>query len=214
MPKNNRMILKREILNLVVLILFISSTSAFPQEVALVIHGGAGNIYKENIPDSLEGLYREKLSQVLRAGYSILIDGGTSQEAVKKAINIMEDSPLFNAGKGSVFANSGANEMDASIMNGATLNSGAVAGVKHIKNPINAAIEVMNNSPHVMMTGEGAETFAKSKGVELVDATYFYTEKRYEQLLKVKKQEAGTGGSMREHERLHKFGTVGAVCPG
>ena len=178
----------------------------------MVIHGGAGNIYKENIPDSLEDLYKEKLSEVLNTGYNILLNGGTSQEAVKKAINIMEDSPLFNAGKGSVFASSGANEMDASIMDGATLNSGAVAGVKHIKNPINAAIEIMNNSPHVMMTGEGAESFAKSRGVELVDAKYFYTEKRHEQLLKAKKQETGTEGMMHENESQYKFGTVGAVA--
>ena len=186
-------------------------TPSVAQEVALVIHGGAGNIYKKNIPDSLEVLYRQKLNEALLAGYRVLREGGSSVSAVKTTINIMEDSPLFNAGKGAVFTNSGTNELDASIMDGKTLNSGAVAGVRYIKNPINAAIKVMDNSPHVMLAGRGAELFAKSQGLELVDSSYFYTKKRYDQLQQVKQREIDHG-SIFELKEKYKFGTVGAVA--
>lgn len=186
-------------------------TSVHAQEVALVIHGGAGNIYKKHITDSLEAEYRKKLEEALNIGYKILNDGGESIDAVKAVINQLEDSPLFNAGKGAVFTNDGTNEMDASIMDGNSLNAGAVAGVKHIKNPIDAAIEVMNNSPHVMMSGEGAELFAESKGVELVDAKYFYTEKRYKQLQRAKEREEQQGYKLLK-DSPYKFGTVGAVA--
>lgn len=186
-------------------------TPSLSQEVALVIHGGAGNIYKKNIPDSLEVLYKQKMNEALLAGYQVLQDGGTSVEAIKVTINIMEDSPLFNAGKGAVFTNQGTNEMDASVMDGKSLNSGAVAGVKHIRNPIDAAIAVMNNSPHVMMTGDGAEAFAASQEIELVDSTYFYTERRYNQLMRAKSHEESQGSIY--HKKLnYKFGTVGAVA--
>lgn len=193
------------------LLIFISFEQLYSQDVALVIHGGAGNIYKKNIPDSLEMLYEQKMNEALRAGMEILHNGGTSLEAVKAAINIMEDSPLFNAGKGAVFTGEKTNELDASIMDGATLNAGAVAGVKHIKNPINAAIEVMQYSPHVMMTGEGAESFAKSRGIELVDAAYFFTEKRYNQLLKVQESDSSKQGRSNWKNNYYKYGTVGAV---
>ena len=192
-------------------LIFISFEQLYSQDVALVIHGGAGNIYKKNIPDSLEMLYEQKMNEALRAGMEILHNGGTSLEAVKAAINIMEDSPLFNAGKGAVFTGEKTNELDASIMDGATLNAGAVAGVKHIKNPINAAIEVMQYSPHVMMTGEGAESFAKSRGIELVDAAYFFTEKRYNQLLKVQESDSSKQGRSNWKNNYYKYGTVGAV---
>lgn len=192
-------------------LIFISFEQLYSQDVALVIHGGAGNIYKKNIPDSLEMLYEQKMNEALRAGMEILHNGGTSLEAVKAAINIMEDSPLFNAGKGAVFTGEKTNELDASIMDGATLNAGAVAGVKHIKNPINAAIEVMQYSPHVMMTGEGAESFAKSRGIELVDAAYFFTEKRYNQLLKVQESDSSKQGRSNWKNNYYKHGTVGAV---
>jgi L-asparaginase / beta-aspartyl-peptidase len=185
--------------------------TAFSQQVALVIHGGAGNIYKEHLPDSLEYEYREKMVEALLAGYTILNNGGSSIDAVKAAINIMEDSPLFNAGKGSVFTSDATNEMDAAVMDGRTLNAGAVAGVKHIKNPINAAIEVMHFSPHVMMTGAGAEEFAKLRELEIVDAEYFYTEKRYRQLQMVKEREKAQGSILMK-EGDYKFGTVGAVA--
>jgi len=193
------------------LLIFISFEQLYSQDVALVIHGGAGNIYKKNIPDSLEMLYEQKMNEALSAGMEILHNGGTSLEAVKAAINIMEDSPLFNAGKGAVFTSEKTNELDASIMDGATLNAGAVAGVKHIKNPINAAIEVMQYSPHVMMTGEGAESFAKSRGIELVDAAYFFTEKRYNQLLKVQESDSSKQGRSNWKNNYYKYGTVGAV---
>ena len=193
------------------LLIFISFEQLYSQDVALVIHGGAGNIYKKNIPDSLEMLYEQKMNEALSAGMEILHNGGTSLEAVKAAINIMEDSPLFNAGKGAVFTGEKTNELDASIMDGATLNAGAVAGVKHIKNPINAAIEVMQYSPHVMMTGEGAESFAKSRGIELVDAAYFFTEKRYNQLLKVQESDSSKQGRSNWKNNYYKYGTVGAV---
>lgn len=178
----------------------------------MVIHGGAGNINKASIPDSLEILYRQKMAEALNTGFEILQNGGSSLDAVKATINSMEDSPLFNAGKGAVFTHEGTNELDASIMDGATLNAGAVAGVKHIKNPINAAIEVMLNSPHVMMTSEGAETFAKSRGVKMADSSYFYTERRYNQLLKFKKRESNQQGKIMDIEYNYKFGTVGAVA--
>lgn len=192
-------------------LIFISLEQLYSQDVALVIHGGAGNIYKKNIPDSLETLYKQKMNEALNAGIEILHNGGTSLEAVKATINIMEDSPLFNAGKGAVFTSEKTNELDASIMDGATLNAGAVAGVKHIKNPINAAIEVMQHSPHVMMTGEGAESFAKSQGIELVDAAYFFTERRYNQLLKIQEVDSSKQGRSNLKNDYYKFGTVGAV---
>lgn len=202
----------RGFLQLVGFIVCTTFSTSFAQDVALVVHGGAGNIYKKNIPDSIELLYKQKMNEALNAGYEILQNGGTSLEAVKTTINIMEDSPLFNAGKGAVFTSEGTNELDASIMDGNSLNSGAVAGVMHIKNPINAAIEVMQNSPHVMMTGQGAEAFAKSRGIELVDSKYFYTEKRYNQLLKVKEKESELKGELIDKNNNYKFGTVGAVA--
>ncbi|MCG8309924.1 MAG: isoaspartyl peptidase/L-asparaginase [Cytophagales bacterium] len=198
--------------SLIILLLSVFNPVSYAQDIALVIHGGSGNIYRENLSDSLEGLYREKLYEALISGYEILLDGGTSQEAVKKAINIMEDSPLFNAGKGAVFTNAGTNEMDASIMDGSTLNAGAVAGVKQIKNPINAAIDVMNYSPHVMMTGDGAEAFAKMRGLEIVDASYFYTERRHMQLMQIKERESTDQGNQFIKNHRYKFGTVGAVA--
>ena len=128
---------------------------------AIVIHGGAGTILKENMSDSLESAYRNTLEEAIKVGHEILKNGGTALEAVTKTINVLEDSPLFNAGKGAVFTHEETNELDASIMDGNTLNAGAVAGVTHIKNPIDLAYEVMVNSEHVMLAGKGAEEFAK-----------------------------------------------------
>jgi len=182
----------------------------------IVIHGGAGTILKKNMSDSLETAYKEKLKEAITTGHNILKNGGTSLEAVTATINIMEDSPLFNSGKGAVFTHDETNELDASIMDGATLNAGAVAGVKHIKNPINLALEVMVNSPHVLLAGSGAEAFAREQGFEMMDPFYFYTEKRYQSLLRVKERE------MREQYKSvsfedpyindSKFGTVGCVA--
>ncbi len=182
----------------------------------IVIHGGAGTILKKNMTDSLEIAFQEKLKEAITTGHEILKKGGTSLEAVTATINIMEDSPLFNAGKGAVFTHDETNELDASIMDGATLNAGAVSGVKRIKNPIDLALSVMNDSPHVMLSGNGAEEFAQEQGYELVDPSYFYTEKRYQSLKRVKEREA-----QKENKSVSfvdpfikdsKFGTVGCVA--
>ncbi|MEZ4778006.1 MAG: isoaspartyl peptidase/L-asparaginase [Flavobacteriaceae bacterium] len=185
---------------------------------AIVIHGGAGTILKENMTDSLELAYKNKLQEAVTLGYQILKNGGTSVEAVTKTINIMEDSPLFNAGKGAVFTHEETNELDASIMDGATLNAGAIAGVTHIKNPINLAYEVMVNSDHVMLAGKGAEEFAKLRGFELVDPSYFYTENRFQSLQKIKDKEKteldhdGKTAFTDSFIKDSKFGTVGCVA--
>ena len=140
---------------------------------AIVIHGGAGTILKKNITPEKEKRYKEKLSEALNAGESILKNGGNSQDAVIAAILIMEDSPLFNSGKGAVYTHTKTHELDASFMDGATLNAGAVAGAKIIKNPIRAARLVMTNSPHVLLSGDGAGQFAIEQGLDTVSNSYF-----------------------------------------
>lgn len=155
------------------------------QKFGLVIHGGAGTILKKNMTDSLEKAYRLKLEEATRAGHKILSDGGTSMQAVTAAINIMEDSELFNAGKGAVFTHDGTNELDASVMDGKTLNAGAISGVTTVKNPINLAVAVMDKSEHVMLSAKGAEQFAQEQGLEIVDPSYFYTERRYQSLQRI-----------------------------
>jgi beta-aspartyl-peptidase (threonine type) len=191
-------------------------TTSSEKHYAIVIHGGAGTIKKANMTPEQEIAYKEKLQEALNVGYQILENGGSALDAVQKTINIMEDSPLFNAGKGAVYNSAGEHELDASIMDGNTLNSGAVAGVKHIKNPINAARIVMDSTHHVMMAGQGAEDFAKLYGIEMVDVSYFDTEKRYEQLLKAQEREKIVldHTSMNTDELIddHKYGTVGAVA--
>jgi len=186
------------------------------KKFGIVIHGGAGTILKKNMSDSLENAYKEKLSEAITIGHTILKNGGTSIEAVTATINVMEDSPLFNSGKGAVFTHEETNELDASIMDGATLNAGAVAGVTHIKNPINLALEVMNNSPHVLLAGVGAEEFARERGFEMMDPSYFYTEKRFKSLQKVKEREKEKDNKSVSFEdpfiKDSKFGTVGCVA--
>lgn len=185
----------------------------------IVIHGGAGTILKENMTDSLEQAYKTKLEEAIRAGHAVLEQGGTSIEAIEQAINIMENSPLFNAGKGAVFTNAETNELDAAVMDGQTLNAGAVAGVTTVKNPIDLAIAVMKNSEHVMMIGKGAETFAQEQNIELVDPKYFYTEDRFRSLKRIKDSEK----TQLDHDdqktafldpliKDSKYGTVGAVA--
>lgn len=184
----------------------------------IVIHGGAGTILKENMTDSLEKAYRAKLEEAIRTGHEILANGGTALEAVQRTINVMEDSPLFNAGKGAVFTNAGTNELDASIMDGETLNAGAVAGVTTVKNPINLAYEVMVNSEHVMLGGKGAEEFAKQQGIEIVDPQYFYTESRYKSLERIRDKEKteldhdGKTAFIDPFIKDSKFGTVGCAA--
>lgn len=184
------------------------------ENFGIVIHGGAGTILKENMSDSLENAYRAKLEEAIRVGHEILKNGGDAMEAVTKTINILEDSPLFNAGKGAVFTHEETNELDASVMDGATLNAGAVAGVTHIKNPIDLAVEVMNNSEHVMLAGKGAEVFAQSRGIELVDPSYFYTESRFKSLQRVKRRNAKkvTANFHDPFVKGSKFGTVGCAA--
>ena len=185
----------------------------------IAIHGGAGTILKENMSDSLETAYKTILEEAVRAGHEILANGGTSIEAIQRTINIMEDSPLFNAGKGAVFTNQETNEMDAAIMDGETLNAGAVAGVTTVKNPINLAFQVMENSPHVLLSGKGAEQFAKERELEIVDPSYFYTENRFQSLQRVKEAEKMKADSIDNRTAFYdpfikesKFGTVGCVA--
>ena len=187
----------------------------------MVIHGGAGTITKEMMTPEKEKAYKEKLTEALKAGYAQIKAGKTSVEAVQASIIIMEDSPLFNAGKGAVFTADGKNEMDASIMEGKNMKAGAVAGVHTIKNPIKAAIAVMNNSEHVMLSGAGAEEFAKLQKLEIVDPKYFWTKDRWEGLQKAKQKEAeklqkktslNTTKYPDYFEIDQKFGTVGAVA--
>ena len=150
--------------------------TAATHDVAIMIHGGAGTILKGNMSPKLEAQYKAKLEEAITAGHTILKNGGSSIDAVQKTIMILEDSPLFNAGKGAVFTNQGKNELDASIMDGKTLKAGAVAGVTIVKNPITLARAVMEKSEHVMLAREGAEYFAKENEIEIVDPAYFYTE--------------------------------------
>ncbi|HEX8722158.1 MAG TPA: isoaspartyl peptidase/L-asparaginase [Pyrinomonadaceae bacterium] len=188
------------------------------QPFGFVIHGGAGTIERGRMTAEREKAYRDKLTEALLAGFNVLRKGGVALDAVTAAITLMEDSPLFNAGKGAVFTSAGTNELDSSIMDGRTLKAGAVAGLKRVKNPILLARLVMEQSPHVMMTGEGAETFAAQKGVELVDPKYFYTEERWQQLQRMKEAEKSPPPKRSRLEKgtppfdEHKFGTVGAVA--
>jgi beta-aspartyl-peptidase (threonine type) len=191
-----------------------------------VIHGGAGTLRRSELTPELEKEYRTKLTEALVTGYNILKNNGTSLDAVEKAINVLEDSPLFNAGKGAVFTADGTNELDASIMEGKTMKAGAVAGVKHIKNPISLARMVMEKSPHVMLAGDGAEAFAKRQGVEMMPVEYFKTERRWNDLLKAREAEKNAApprppGTVSErmlapddprNEDVNRFGTVGAVA--
>ena len=184
---------------------------------AIVIHGGAGGIKREYFTKEQEEAYSQKLEQALNAGYTVLEKGGISLDAVQAAINVLEDSPLFNAGKGAVYNSEGNQEMDAAIMDGKTLNSGAIAGVNHIKNPILAARIVMDSSKHVLLSGKGAEIMAAKYNIEMVDSSYFFTEKRMSQLKKIQgkeKTQLDHTAFLIKNELIddHKFGTVGAVA--
>jgi beta-aspartyl-peptidase (threonine type) len=182
----------------------------------LVIHGGSGTITKENLDPQKEQAIRSKLEEALREGYAVLESGGSSIQAVIKSIQVLEESPLFNAGKGAVFTYDGTNELDASIMDGSTGMAGAVAGISRIKSPIEAAYSVMMKSDHVLLTGKGAEEFADENGLQMVDPDYFYTEPRYRQLLKMKESEKENKkkneSSTFNRTEDYQFGTVGAVA--
>lgn len=176
----------------------------------IVLHGGAGTILKEHMSDSLESEYTMVLKKAITTGHTVLANGGTSLEAVTKTINILEDSPLFNAGKGAVFTHDETNELDASIMDGATLNAGAVTGVKHIKNPIDLALKIMTDSPHVMLSGEGAEQFAVDQGFELIDSSYFFVQDRYNTLQNIKASQKTAYNDPALNDS--KYGTVGVAA--
>lgn len=177
---------------------------------AIAIHGGAGTISKKNITPEEEAAFLKTLNEALSIGEQILKDGGNSMDAVVEAIMHLENSPLFNAGKGAAFNERGNHELDASIMDGATLNAGAVGGVTVVKNPILAAKAVMEKSEHVMLAGEGANLFAIEQGLDTVDNSYFYTESRWKSLQRVKSNEDKSTGMLELVN--YKFGTVGCVA--
>jgi beta-aspartyl-peptidase (threonine type) len=165
----------------------------------LVVHGGAGTIRRAEMSPAQDSAYRAKLTEAIRAGYEVLRGAGTSVDAVIATITVLEESPLFNAGRGAVFTNAGTNELDAAIMDGTALRAGAVAGVQHIKHPIALARLVMERSGHVLLAGDGAEAFAKEQGMALVPRSYFFTQRRWDELQRA-----------RAAAKVH--GTVGAVA--
>ncbi len=178
----------------------------------IVIHGGAGTILKENMSPEMEQAYKAVLSEAIRVGHAILKAGGTSQTAVEQTIRVMENSPLFNAGKGAVLTAKGQASLDASFMDGKTLNAGAISGVSHVKNPISTAIAVMDKSPHVMLSGQGADAFAEELGMEMVPNEYFITERRKKALERVQKSEHEKMSFYDPFIKDSKFGTVGCVA--
>ena len=189
-----------------IMILIVSVALAQPaRKYAMVIHGGAGVMDRKELTSEMQNEYLKVLNQALYIGDSVLANGGTCMDAVEKTIVIMEDSPLFNAGKGAVFTHDGLVELDASVMDGQTLKAGAIAGVRDIKNPIRVARTVMEKSEHVMLYGTGASQFAKEQGFIPVENSYFYTEKRYKSLQELLKKE-------REASTNDKHGTVGCVA--
>lgn len=188
--------------------------SSGQNKFGLAIHGGAGTISRESMTPQREKEYRAGLERALVTGYDLLKGGGSSLDATEAAVRVLEDDPNFNAGRGAVFTSAATNEMDAAIMDGKTLRAGAVASLKHVKNPITLARLVMEKSGHVMMDSEGAEAFARANGIELVDPKYFFTQERFDALQKIKaKQQSGGSGTKREMISDHDgHGTVGAVA--
>ncbi|MBK9254398.1 MAG: isoaspartyl peptidase/L-asparaginase [Saprospiraceae bacterium] len=181
-------------------------------EYAIVIHGGAGTIERSSMDAATEKAYLDALNEALDIGEQILKNGGKSIDAVEKTIQYMEDSPLFNAGKGAVFTHEGKNELDASIMTGDTQEAGAVGSITTVRNPISAARAVMEKSEHVMMIGAGAEQFAQKSGLEIVDPSYFYTEKRWNSLQKILKEDSEKTELSEDEKGNKKNGTVGCVA--
>jgi L-asparaginase / beta-aspartyl-peptidase len=182
----------------------------------LVVHGGAGTILKEDMTPQLEAAYMQGLEDGLTAGYAVLDEGGTAVNAVKAALVVMEDNMLFNAGRGSVFTKKGVQEMDAAIMDGATLNAGSVAGVRNVRNPIELATEVMRNSNHVFLSGKGANDFAIKQGIKLEPDEYFFSQFRYDQWKAIRDSDNysldHTHQQLEELMKDKKFGTVGAAA--
>jgi beta-aspartyl-peptidase (threonine type) len=180
-------------------------------KIALAIHGGAGTMERGKMTPEKEREYRTGLENSLRAGYEVLKNGGTSLDATEAAVRVLEDDPHFNAGKGAVFTSAGTNELDAAIMDGKTLKAGTVSVLRHIQNPIELARMVMDKSPHVMLSGEGAEKFATENGLKLVDRKYFFTKERWESLQKMKAAEKNRHAAA-EITDQDRHGTVGAVA--
>ena len=217
---------------LIYILITVCSSSIFAQQTApnktntgkyvLAIHGGAGTLNKSQFTPALEAKYKSGLDSALLVGNAILEKGGTALDAVEATVKVLENNPLFNAGKGAVFTNEGVNELDAAIMDGKTLAAGSIAGVRTIKNPIAAARAVMEKSEHVLLSGRGAETFAAAQGIEIVDPSYFYTPERWKGLQRAKQRDsldqlkkAGQVAYETENEeqrRKDKYGTVGAVA--
>lgn len=191
------------------------------EKYVMVIHGGAGTILKSTMTPEKEAAYKAALTKALETGYAAIKRGKTSLDAVEMTIHVLENSPLFNAGKGAVFTHDGKNEMDAAIMDGNTLKAGSVAGVTSVKNPISAARAVMEKSEHVMMAGAGADKFAKQAGLEVVDPSYFFTQDRWDGLQKAIKEDSTKSvldhGNKKTYKlgtqnKDYKFGTVGCVA--
>ena len=182
----------------------------------LAIHGGAGTIVKEDMTRELELAYQQSLKSALDAGYAVLEEGGSAINAIKATIVIMEDNILFNAGRGAVFTKKGVQEMDAAVMDGKTLGAGAITGVRNVRNPIELAMEVMQNSNHVFLSGKGASDFAIKQGIKLEPDEYFFSQFRYDQWKSIR--DSDTYSLDHTHQRLEelmkdkKFGTVGAVA--
>ena len=190
----------KRLISISIIFFLFSCAEKAEQPYGLVIHGGAGTITRENMSTEKEAEYISKLTAALKTGYAILENGGSGLDAVEATIKVMEDSPLFNAGKGAVFTGAGTCELDASIMDGSTHKAGAVAGVKTVKNPISAARKVMEETWHVLLAGDGADTFAEEQGLEIVPNSYFHTERRFKALMKAKEKE------------MEKHGTVGCIA--
>ena len=186
------------------------------QKFSIVIHGGAGTILKEDMTAGLEQAYISGLNESLNAGYAVLENGGSAVDAVKSAIVILEDNVLFNAGRGSVFTKKGVQEMDAAIMDGKDLKAGAVAGVRNVRNPIALAVEVMEHSNHVFLSGKGANDFAIRQGIKLEPDEFFFSQFRYDQWKAIRDSDNysldHTHQGLEELLKDKKFGTVGAVA--
>ena len=200
-----------KIYSIILYLLFISCQSnTVENKIAIVIHGGAGTILKENMTPELESAYLQKLEEAVKTGYEILKNGGSSQSAVVETIKIMEDSPLFNAGVGAVLTNNETVSLDASFMEGNNLNAGAIAGSKYIKNPIMAAISVMEDSPHVLLSSDGADEFAIQIGLDTMPNSYFITERRLNSVREVKENDQLS--FIDAYTNDSKYGTVGCVA--
>ncbi len=191
------------------LFLFHALAGMAQHDYVLVIHGGAGNVSREGMTEELRDAYYASLHQALNAGEQILQGGGSSLDAVEAAVRVLEDSPVFNAGRGAVFTIDGTNELDASVMCGRTLDAGAVAGVTSLKNPITAARKVMEHSPHVLLSGRGADLFGYEQGLEVVDPSYYFEQNRWDQYREHLRRNQPMRGQL---DMPYGLGTVGAVA--